>query len=582
MNRRSVIAAVLGSALAVSAAGPSAIAAGTGPSAHRAPSAFADGGRSPARDGNDAPSFTLAGNVTVTDDSGPQTIVGFATGSAGPPDEAGQTLRYVIDAFSTPAIDEGEFSTPGSNIFTVPPAISPAGDLTFTPRPAFGGIATVTVHLVDSGPNGNGDVNHSQEQSFLITVEPVQDPPVAVADTYVVRQGGSLSRTANDGVLSNDAPARGLLTAVLDTDVSHGTLTLHADGSFTYSPTALYVGPDSFTYHARHDISGVDSTPATVSITVYVNHPPVAVADQRTVIAPWDPVDLGVLANDDAANPDPGESLVVTHVSRPGHGTVGIEPDGTDVFYRPTFSFVGTDVFSYTISDGVSTATATVHVKVLRDQSRPVTATPSVVVAKQLKLGASTVALRVTWHVSDVGTGDASSEVWRSVNGHAYTKVRTVTGHSTLVTATIGSTVRFRVRTTDRAGNVGLFAYAPRVKVNLYQETAASYLNPWHATSSAVYTGGHVAYTSTGGFDATFTASGRSFAWIGARSPTRGSAAVFVDGIQYPTVELGLFLNVYRAVLFTVSFPTTGVHTIRIVCTSPGRRIDIDGFVVVR
>ena len=41
------------------------------------------------------------------------------------------------------------------------------------------------------------------------------------------------------------------LTAVLVSGPAHGTLVLNANGSFTYTPAAGYVGPDSFTYQAR-------------------------------------------------------------------------------------------------------------------------------------------------------------------------------------------------------------------------------------------------------------------------------------------------------------------------------------------
>ena len=69
------------------------------------------------------------------------------------------------------------------------------------------------------------------------------------------------------GVLGNDTDAEtDPLTAVRDDDVSHGNLTLNSDGSFTYTPTALYSGPDSFTYHAND--GSADSNVVTVSLTI--------------------------------------------------------------------------------------------------------------------------------------------------------------------------------------------------------------------------------------------------------------------------------------------------------------------------
>ena len=66
------------------------------------------------------------------------------------------------------------------------------------------------------------------------------------------------------GVLANDTDVDGdALTAVLVSGPAHGSLTLNADGSFTYTPSANYNGPDSFTYKAND--GQADSNVATVS-----------------------------------------------------------------------------------------------------------------------------------------------------------------------------------------------------------------------------------------------------------------------------------------------------------------------------
>ena len=71
------------------------------------------------------------------------------------------------------------------------------------------------------------------------------------------------------------------LTAALVNGPHHGTLTLNANGSFTYTPTTGYSGADSFTYKANDGTA--DSNVATVSLTI-VNHAPVPPmpATQRT------------------------------------------------------------------------------------------------------------------------------------------------------------------------------------------------------------------------------------------------------------------------------------------------------------
>jgi hypothetical protein len=95
---------------------------------------------------------------------------------------------------------------------------------------------------------------------------PPNSPPVAGTDTYSTDENTLLIEPA-PGVLGNDTDTDGdTLSAVLVSSPSHGTVTLNADGSFTYTPAAGYSGPDSFTYKAGD--GAASSEPATVTITV--------------------------------------------------------------------------------------------------------------------------------------------------------------------------------------------------------------------------------------------------------------------------------------------------------------------------
>src|SRR3989475_196379 len=89
----------------------------------------------------------------------------------------------------------------------------------------------------------------------------------------------AVNTAATIAVLANDSDGDGdPLSAIAASGPSHGTLTFNADGSFSYTPTAGYAGPDSFTY--RVNDGDADSNVATVSITVNaVNSAPVAVND---------------------------------------------------------------------------------------------------------------------------------------------------------------------------------------------------------------------------------------------------------------------------------------------------------------
>ena len=68
-------------------------------------------------------------------------------------------------------------------------------------------------------------------------------------------------------MLGNDQDPDGdPLRAVLDSLPLSGTLDLHLDGGFTYTPTLDFHGVDAFTYHAIDTIT--DSNVATVTLTV--------------------------------------------------------------------------------------------------------------------------------------------------------------------------------------------------------------------------------------------------------------------------------------------------------------------------
>jgi hypothetical protein len=90
------------------------------------------------------------------------------------------------------------------------------------------------------------------------------------------------------------------------------------------------------------------------------NLPPVAVNDAAstdTGVA----ISLAVLSNDSDPDAQPA-LLTIANVGLPSHGTAQIS--STQILYTPQASFAGVDIFSYTITDGVAMATATVTVTV--------------------------------------------------------------------------------------------------------------------------------------------------------------------------------------------------------------------------
>jgi hypothetical protein len=106
-----------------------------------------------------------------------------------------------------------------------------------------------------------------------ITVTPVNDAPTAVADSFSVVKNVTLN-VAAPGVLRNDADIDGdSLTAVKVSNPSHGVVILAADGSFGYTPTAGYVGPDAFSYKATDGTAFSATRVVTLTVTAI---PPIA------------------------------------------------------------------------------------------------------------------------------------------------------------------------------------------------------------------------------------------------------------------------------------------------------------------
>lgn len=223
------------------------------------------------------------------------------------------------------------------------------GSFVYTPNPGFYGS--------DSFTYAAGDGDDATPATVSINVVNTNALPDAVADSYELNKNGTLVVDAAGGVLANDTDADGPLNVEVVNGPQHGTLTLNADGSFTYVPNAGFHGVDSFSYEAN---DGLDSDVATVTLTVNnVNTAPVPTADAYQLNENGSlTVDAanGVLAND--ADPD-GSPLTAQIRTQPGSGTLSLNADGS-FSYTPNPGFVGTDTFTYFANDGSDTGFATV------------------------------------------------------------------------------------------------------------------------------------------------------------------------------------------------------------------------------
>ena len=281
---------------------------------------------------NDAPTAVAQSKTVAEDGSASITLAGT--------DPDGDPLTYAVAGGPT-------HGTLGGT----------APNLTYTPAANYNGPDAFTFTV-------NDGTTTSTAATVSITVIPVNDAPVAIAQSKTVAEDGSVAITLTGSDVDGDT-----LSFSVASGPAHGALTGTAP-NLTYTPAANYNGPDAFTFTVNDGTA--TSTAATVSITVTpVNDAPVAIAQSKTVAE-----DGSVAVTLSGTDPD-GDSPSYAVTGNPAHGTLsGTAPNLT---YTPAANYNGPDAFTFTVNDGTTTSPAgTVSITVTPVNDAPVAVAQSV------------------------------------------------------------------------------------------------------------------------------------------------------------------------------------------------------------
>ena len=344
---------------------------------------------------NDAPVAVI--DSATTDEDNPVTVDVVSAGT----DVDGDTL--IISTF-----------TQGSNGSVID---NLDGTLTYTPVENFSGTDSFDYTLSD------GDLTASA--TVTITVTAVNDAPTSIS-----LSSATISVPEDE---DTTAPVKVADVVVEDDGLGTNELSLDDNSIFEIVGTELFLKAGvslnfetapSLSVTVTVDDTTIGSTPDgsvlyNLSITD-VNEAPVAVddtgeTDEDTAVT------IDVLAND--SDVDAGDTLSITATPDGSNGTT--TTNGSTVTYTPNADYVGSDSFTYTVSDGDLTASATVTVTV-----NPVNDAPVAVIDSATTDEGNPVTIDVLANDSDVDTGDTLS-------------ITATTDGSNGTTTTDGSTVTY-------------------------------------------------------------------------------------------------------------------------------------------
>jgi len=218
------------------------------------------------------------------------------------------------------------------------------------------------------------------------------------------------------------------------------------------------------------------------------------------------------------------------------------------------------------------------------------TVQPPVIQAPPLnaKVGMVTIPVKINWPAAKPkGAKVARYTLQHSSDAVTWADVKLgrALARSVVVRLEPWNTHQFRLRATDRAGDVSSWAVSDALWLAYAHEDdlAASYSTGWSFVADARAHGGSRASSTTAGESILFDFSATRLAWVSRLGPNRGRASVYIDDVLIGVIDLRRSKALHRRVVFRASWQSAIPRTLRIqVEGTVGRpRIDVDAFVTL-
>jgi hypothetical protein len=205
--------------------------------------------------------------------------------------------------------------------------------------------------------------NRTSPLARLTGYTAVNAKPVARSDSYGALED-TLKTVPAPGVLGNDTHRAGhTLHAVMTDSPSHGLLTLHRNGSFTYTPDANYNGPDHFAYRAVDGVIASHSATVSLSVTPMNDAPSFALpgSPDQTVDEDAGAQSVSGLASGMSAGPgDESGQVLAFHTTNDNNSLFSWQPSidevTGDLTFTPAADANGSATVSVALSDDGGTA----------------------------------------------------------------------------------------------------------------------------------------------------------------------------------------------------------------------------------